>query len=527
MKALLHIILQLDTDFKKLFFAREFRALSGPKAINIAFLTAIVLLTIAALAFASGSLKKLARRMDDPFTNWVNLDVRNQDVTAKVPDICDRFLADTARHRFALNGIGVYSRFWFTIYQKRFDPFANAPDDMSFDVIGRTIEIDDPLLDKIFAPTEANVVVPPANPIEDALSENPCGIIVKEEMLRQLGFEPAADSLPTLLMLTKGKNPQLVFLEVLAVVRELPNLCNFLCQPRLYNIVASGGKGIEHCGDLIAQGVVANGSKNNFKFWGEPGSSDALQQEAEAFFTGKRPGTDAQPLRTFRGKEYELSLLSFPVTERPDSAAIRQFAASMRGKGLLPYSELICGADGCNENIDPNYVAFHFDQLDHIEAFRNALKSEFGENISMEQVESKKNFALVSRLTQFISSVLLLFGITSVALFVYNLLKSHLMQIRPNIGTFAAFGLSEGFIIRVYQKMTLTFVLLAVAIAFGIAAIGDGAGRYLLGEETSFDTFNWWVFGAMAGLVAAAYQISGWTVSRILKDTPGNLIYER
>ena len=102
-----------------------------------------------------------------------------------------------------------------------------------------------------------------------------------------------------------------------------------------------------------------------------------------------------------------------------------------------------------------------------------------------------------------------------------------LFEVRSNLGTFQAFGLSNRFLVNTYLKIIFSFLLLSIGLAFILAAIVDRLEQYWMGNESRFDLFNVVILAAIAVLVLISLLLSNRTIKRILGDTPGNLIYER
>ena len=63
------------SDFFKILFTNELKALSGRSMRTIGALVSILLFTILALGLAYGTLDSLKERMDNPYTNWVDVPV--------------------------------------------------------------------------------------------------------------------------------------------------------------------------------------------------------------------------------------------------------------------------------------------------------------------------------------------------------------------------------------------------------------------------------------------------------------------
>ena len=67
-----------SNDYLRLFIRRESRVVVGNRCVNLWVLTAMLVLTFLAIAFSNASLSYLKQKMDDPFTNWVNLPVESE-----------------------------------------------------------------------------------------------------------------------------------------------------------------------------------------------------------------------------------------------------------------------------------------------------------------------------------------------------------------------------------------------------------------------------------------------------------------
>jgi hypothetical protein len=61
-----------------LFFKNEFLSLLGSRYERLLILTSILALSYLAIGFAIGGLKELKTRMDNPYTNWVDLNIRSE-----------------------------------------------------------------------------------------------------------------------------------------------------------------------------------------------------------------------------------------------------------------------------------------------------------------------------------------------------------------------------------------------------------------------------------------------------------------
>ncbi len=69
-------------DQKRILVQNESKVLEGHKKINTLILAGILLLSFIGLGHSVGGLKELRKRMDNPFTKWVNLPISTSDYKA-------------------------------------------------------------------------------------------------------------------------------------------------------------------------------------------------------------------------------------------------------------------------------------------------------------------------------------------------------------------------------------------------------------------------------------------------------------
>ena len=79
MKSIVNYILDhisgKEGSFDYVFFKNEFYALNGVNLKKLSSLLLIVLASFLSISFAINSLNNLERRMNNPFTNWVDMTV--------------------------------------------------------------------------------------------------------------------------------------------------------------------------------------------------------------------------------------------------------------------------------------------------------------------------------------------------------------------------------------------------------------------------------------------------------------------
>jgi len=107
-----------------------------------------------------------------------------------------------------------------------------------------------------------------------------------------------------------------------------------------------------------------------------------------------------------------------------------------------------------------------------------------------------------------------------------------------NIGTFKAFGLDTSTLHKIYLKVIYSVVLSAMAIAMMISLIFGKIGGMRLflklfgtdnlekGEDY-FKLFEFWTVLSIVLILLISFIVLSITAKRILRKTPGDLIYNR
>src|SRR5690606_21933872 len=209
-------------DFDRILYRNEFRSLAGRSGSTIIGLAAILLFAILVLGMATAGLADLKKRMDNPFTNWISLPVSLEVQTVK-DSIASMFEHQEVLDAFDLRGIRTHGVFFLRFMM------GNGRDTIFPGLKGSTVDPSESILKSVLEEIKGNLVVHHGN-----LYENPCGLIVTTNFLASLGYPEGSYE--------KVRKVQLVFdsdilhLDVLAVVRELPGLNDFYCTAVLKNL---------------------------------------------------------------------------------------------------------------------------------------------------------------------------------------------------------------------------------------------------------------------------------------------------
>ena len=181
---------------------------------------------------------------------------------------------------------------------------------------------------------------------------------------------------------------------------------------------------------------------------------------------------------------------------------------------------------------DPNLYScfFNSDSLCNVEKFRDLLKSEVNYNIDMNKIYSMNNLNIVQVMVKLLSSLIIIISISFLCGFIILLLQSHFQKIQMNLGTFKAFGISNGVLVGIYVRLMFKMTLLAFAVSFLLLVIITSTCALFSSIEQGYPYFNVWAWQnfLLLGLAIVASIVTTWAVSYgLLKHTPGDLIYDR
>ena len=514
MKGLTNILfsmLGIKNTFQKSFFTKEFKDLTGASRKSIIALSIILALTISALGYAIGGIKYLGKRMDNPYTNWVNMAIpfNNQ---SKIPKLEQHFDSKINRDSFFLSSI--------TKYKKEDKKFLNTKTQEIFALKCRSVARDESLLREILK--KKNVVKGYVYKEGDDFDFPKCGIVIKQSSLVNfLSYDDDEELLKLPLVSSEGF---IYFPEVVSIVKELPNKAHALYSNHYSNILNATP------GEI---GYISVSAQNIISFVGDLKSDDNKKNTSDL----KELFKEYNVLDVDYGKipitsKSNLDEFTLTLGEFLDFKTIRSLTSIIKESGIMTNPANNFKAE-CNigdfKNLkNPHYLAYNFDKLDKVRALNEFLKNDtrFGMEITMDQVESKENFALVSNLTALMALILLGFSILSIVFYISSLLTTHLENIKNNLGTLKAFGLSNKFLVSVYLKIIILFILISSVIGLMISFLIKLLEKSV-SKVSVIDLFDYRIFLTILVIVIISSVISYRTISKILLKTPGDLIYNR
>jgi len=525
MKGLVQFILNLKNDYEWLFFKNEFNELTGEKYNRLSRLIAILLVTFLALSYAKGSYNYLNKKMNNPFTNWVAVPIETPSHKHKREPIKRYFESDTNRTKYGLNTLSGYSITEEFFYTKN--------DTSVIDQLGRTIDPDKEsnLLQQILNKNNLIWSSIELNTDTFELSNKVYyDIIINSDFLKRLGYKENEKLLKVRCQYQEDEID--IWLNVFALVDQLPNNATFLCFPNLYNAL-DGESNIT---------FIDQEEGNQFQVLStEEDKATLNKQFADALSIGKfidANSTEIAPFETHSNQSlylYRFFLDGKTVSNKMVRTQLDQ-AALLNGSNVLHFIPFNKSPE-LEFAKKPYYFAFNFEKLHFIRKFKDYMKDTHDIEVEMSQVESKENFAFVSALTRTISLILFTLGLATIIIYLINLLSTHLNSIKKNLGTYKAFGLSDSKLNAIYLKIVLAILCVGTLVSFAVIFIiaklrlvDRILPKLVSGLDPSIKSisvFNNWNLIAVLLLLSLSIFLTYQTIKKILNKSPGDLIYNR
>lgn len=514
-------------EHQKLLVNREGMVVLGKKCFNLWLLTLVLFVTFLSIAFSNGSMEYLSYKMDDPFTNWVD-----------IPEGYEQEKFE--KFKLALEDTEVKDRFLFKDAQ--FDSYKSYTIATSDGNSSHFLDIrffgsfESELIQAILS--EDNVIKNYSIPI-DSLVRKTYGVIITRDALLKLGYKlnnPPAyiNRLSSSAGADKYgiKLVQDLFaptpLPVLAVVKSLPGKMDMIASDFLFNQLQTSRHPFnlndeDYIKDLL---YYFEGDVDDFVEKVTMLIPDSLRKRKLDFSIGEE---ELPHLSSWKdGKLMAVSVGNFRTDIQAYVDLNDKILKTYNGKIIRLYNYY---EDDYHSPVH-NYLSLNFYSLDSIRAFEQFAKSdEYEVQIEMSQVIAKENFNAVSVMANILSSAMILFSIVCIIMFIVNMLQSYFQKVKRNIGTFKAFGIDSEELIRVYVLILFIIVLIAIVLSLSFTWIielflvacnvmKDGTHSYLL--LWSPKTFIA-IFIVLVATVATVYFV----MNRLLRQTPGDLIYDR
>lgn len=553
-KALVKAESDTSLKYSRLFLKKEGRALIGRNYSNFIILSIILTFTFLAIGFANGSLDYLNKKLKDAFVNWIPINIPSS-AGKKLEELQYQLKEDSIKKRFLIGNATPYRRGYVSVWDvsKKSFQLANA----------RTVDVvEDADLIKGVILEDKNVIHGKLN--TGFKGENDMAVIVTKNFLNEFGYPEDANfvyfSFTEKDTLSKTNRDIPVKIQVRAIVKRLPGKYG-LIYPLFFWQSLPGGYG----GDNI----IFDSTTTKNKFWvfletDDTAKAYAFGTELEKFVSADRlllPYSPALYLRQgtpdtigFKaGYTFQIEFDSSVTDLHVLNGLLGRIRQNEKGRFDTGSIFRFFDYTGVKEQLTkPKFddLSVYFEKLDSIGAFKNYLHEQAdvknnANTIELDdaKVKEKENYLFLSKVTNIISTLLVIFSTLAVCLFIFNMLKSHLSKVKMNIGTFKAIGLTDKESQSIYFKIIIFFITASSAVSFLLAAIiGNIINLILVGQKNQDDnisyfkildftetgsTVNYVTFFTLAIIFLSTIFMSKQTIKKILSKTPGDLIYNR
>jgi len=467
----------------------EYKTILGKNSRGLYILVTILAVTFISLGHGFEGLIKLDESMNNPFTNWVNLNnIGENNITTFNKKIGED------PEKYGIKNIKKYTRTYWEILR----PELNKKEKVTL----RNVGTDDPIFDIIIE--KDNIVE-----LNENASFEQCGIIVKKEMLELYGYSNLSTTDQLAIIYPNKEYDHIVILDIYAIVKELPNEVDMVIPSQVASLEFNGADFI----NLARARNLFFLSKNKISLIDlKPYNLDKIEEVIETESDYSYNGT--------KYFSYEMFL-----TEKVSYAESIEIIDSVKSKfKCINISPPNCSP--IEENFSYSYIAYNFNDLSKINEFSMFAKSE-GVEIPLHQVKSKENFLLVSSLAKLFIILLVLFSTFSIGLYLKNTLQNHLENIKPNLGTLKAFGLKDSTITWVYLYIIYRFYIISSIIAFAISIVYYMVNKNLEFMNFFFNIFDYKILIVWIIIGCRLFLFYKTSVTKILNKAPGDLIYNR
>lgn len=519
-------------EYLLLLAQRESRVVLGKNWANLWLLVVVLIATFVSIAFSNGSMDYLEEKMNDPFTNWVN--IQNAHGAGKFDDL-----------RIALQNEDTGTHYGFKNTQS--DHY------FSLNILGKQREdgsrperylecrffeqLNSELMGAILA--ENNIVANafiPANQLENTS----LGFIITLDNLKKMGYDE--DDLPAYLDYMSFSNhaDTLGFtlyhdkfaaapMPILAVVHRLP---------QNMDLIASNYWYAQYQNDNSYPFDFNHEEYQHSLFYYVSDEVSDFKEKILSLIPDSLNNADVLPteqLHNMQGWHSGQFLAVFPDQYNNQLDAQVYIDLASKIEDLYPEKQVkrLFAYDCSDYNLPESaFLSVNFATLDSIRAFETYVKDNFNIQIEMSQVNSKENFNAVRIMATILSWAMIVFSIVCIILFIVNMLQSYFQKVKRNMGTFKAFGIASLELIQTYVLILFIIVIASIVMALFVTSVVQ-FGLHFAGvlKEGQFDYLSLWsastVWLAILIIVLSTVVTVFVVMSRLLKQTPGDLIYDR
>ncbi len=496
----------------------EFKAIRGSGFRSIIYLSGILYLTFLCIGFSNNALLYQNKLSKNPLSNWINIEInkRTQDSTERLMnDLSDPVL----KNKYCIKNL-YFSKEFGTSFLDRTGLSSGLPLPKA-----RTTDPKSSIIHDLF--NRDNVVK--AVVADNIFQIEPFGFVVTETFLKKLGFH--YDSVSYLSYRLYGG--KYVPVPILGVVKELPDHADIVCTDSFYMMQLH----IYPDDSLFSKLFIDTHDLEMVKQLKDVIRKKTGLSNGLPVFDSLKGYNNALCVLYFSNKFPEISRLF--NDNLSDLYKLKEFQHVHFGTFFEAKIEVTAQqAKNFMQNkrdFNFDYLAVEFSKLDKIKDFSAYIKNRYNISMNMETVTQRQNYLFSLNISLGAIILVLILAVLSIVIFISNTLKNHLDRVKRNLGNFLAFGTSGHKIIGIYIIVVMKILWVSMTIALILAYFsGELFDRYLLknmlileGDQDFFSLFNIWLVLFIIVVIAVAVLKTLVTVTLLVRQSPGDLIYER
>ena len=505
---------QDDLSFRSILLRNEFRALKGKNNSTVVYLLVILSITFFAFGFAESMLTYQRKLSADPFSNWVNLDFHSG-TKDSLRALHGKIMNDSFRERFHIRGAYFYNKGMVPVRSSGQSGQAALYEARTIDPGGGLA------LDLLKTGVIARYF---PDSIDNAFAFEPNGVIVSSKLIDDTGLNPRT------LSFIQVKTPpgDFVPVPVLAVVRELPDLSDlvytnlFYCKTMndgfydrenpFYRLFVENMDTVEIL-NVLTELVTAFDIR------------DPLAVETAVLKTGNHA---VQTWKIEIGEQ---------KNQMPADAMDRKVSRleSLRNHHYGRYFKLSDDTACDYASFFHDHLAIEFNELAKIRGFAQYLDKELRLQLNLEELSRRENYLFSGGIAAGAIILLMIISVMTVSMYLSGVIRNHLNGIKKNLGNFLAFGVKNSTLTWVYILVSVRILATAMVPAYIVASVfGELFEKHLLysilavdSKQDYFSLVNPWFAAFLIILPGVATLRTFISVRKILRYTPGDLVYER
>ncbi len=501
-------------SFRAIVLRNEYKAIKGKYNSTIVYLFVVLFMTFLAFGFAKSTLNYQQKLSSDPFSNWVNLNFHSG-TRDSLRTLHDKICCKNFRDRFHIMGSYFYNTGMIPV-------ITASHDNPVVQYEARTIDPSSGIVKDLLQTGVCAKYFPDS--VENAFNYEPNGVIISEKLLGDIGLDKQTLSFIRI----KSSMGDILPVPVLAVVKELPDLADLVYTNLFY------------CKSMNT-GLYDRDSPYYRLFIENMDTAEILNtlQELYPALEINDPSTVETTLLKTGNSSVMTWKIEIGTQENNIPAGVMNQRidkmVSLKNHHYGQYYELSEDTTCDNTSFFHDYLAIEFVDLEKIRDFSKFLNETFALQLNLEVLSERENYLYTGNIAAGSIILLMLLSIISVSIYLSGIIRNHLLRVKKNLGDFLAFGVKNGTLIWLYTWVTILILAAALLPAIILAyACGEIFEKHLLGKilvvdptQDYFSLTNSWFALFLVIILFVAIIRTYISVKKILKNTPGDLVYER